>query len=202
MRHLKKHNKLNWKPAHTRAIVINLAKSLIQSHRIRTTKAKAKIVKPFVEKLITKAKNNTLHSKRVVASALRTWDLIPKLFNEIAVKFKDRPGGYTRILKIGFRDSDGSEMVYLEFVEDFKSNKAKVDDVEIVKEKSKEPVKEVAKANVKEKLKEPVKEKAKDKAKDKSKPKAKEKSKEKEKHEDKAKDKNKSKDKTAKTKKK
>ncbi len=118
MRHRKKRLKLNRLPSQRNAMLVNMAKSLFLKGRIKTTLAKAKILRPFVEKLITKAKNNTLHSKRIVAQRLRGWDVIPKLFNEIAPKYSNRPGGYTRIIKLGFRNSDSAEMAIIELVQE------------------------------------------------------------------------------------
>ena len=121
MRHRKKRLKLNRLPHQRNALIVNMTKSLFLHGRIKTTLAKAKLVKPFAEKIITRAKINNLHQKRIVASKLRGWDVIPKLFNEIGPKFANRPGGYTRIIKLGYRDSDSAEMAILELVqEEFK----------------------------------------------------------------------------------
>ncbi|MBU1076248.1 MAG: 50S ribosomal protein L17 [Spirochaetes bacterium] len=120
MRHLKKRNKLSRTSSHRNAILVNLCKSIIINGRIRTTKTKAKMVQPIIEKMITRAKVNTLHNKRIIASRFGSWDIIPKLFDQIGPKFKERPGGYTRVIKIGFRNSDGAEMALLEFLEEFK----------------------------------------------------------------------------------
>ncbi len=120
MRHLKKKKKLSMLSSHRDAVIINLCKSLIKHSRIKTTKAKAKMVQPLIEKMVTKAKNDSLHSKRIVARRLKSWEMIPKLFNLIGPKFKSRPGGYTRIIKLGFRKTDAAEMVQLEFLEEFK----------------------------------------------------------------------------------
>ncbi len=149
MRHLKKKNKLSRPAAHRDAVVANLCKSLIRYGRIKTTKAKAKLMQPFIEKIITRSKNNNLHSKRIAASRLKSWEPIPKLFDQIGPKFKSRAGGYTRIIKLGFRNSDGAEIVLLEFLEKFSD----------LKEKQKEE--ETEKSEVKKKAKEKAKEKTK-----------------------------------------
>ncbi len=124
MRHLKKKLKINRTTAHRNSMLANMLNSLLKYEKIKTTKAKAKLLKPIIEKIITKAKNNTLHSKRIVYRYLRKWDMIPKLFEKIAPKYKQRPGGYTRIVPIGFRESDNAEMVYLEFVESFEQEES------------------------------------------------------------------------------
>ncbi len=124
MRHLKKHIKINRTAAHRKSMISNMLNSLYKYEKIKTTKAKAKLLKPIAEKLITKAKTNTLHSKRQVYKFLKRWDQIPKLFDKIAPRYKERPGGYTRIISLGFRDSDGAEMVYLELVEEFEKSES------------------------------------------------------------------------------
>lgn len=125
MRHLKKRLKINRKSSHRNSMIANMLNSLFKYERIKTTKAKAKLIKPIAEKIITKAKNNTLASKRTVYKYLRRWDMIPKLFDEIGKRYKDRPGGYTRIIKLGFRDSDNAEMVLLELVKEYEEQKSK-----------------------------------------------------------------------------
>jgi len=125
MRHLKKRNKLSRHSSHRNAVLINLCSSIIKNGRIRTTKAKAKMVQPVIEKIITRAKVNSLHNKRVIASRLGSWELIPRLFDQVGPKFVKRPGGYTRIIKIGFRNSDGAEMALIELLEEFKDVSAK-----------------------------------------------------------------------------
>lgn len=151
MRHLKKRKKLSRPAAHRDALMANLCKFLIRYGRIKTTKAKAKMVQPFIEKMVTRSKNNNLHSKRIVASRLKSWESIPKLFDQIGPKFKSRAGGYTRIIKLGFRNSDGAEIVLLEFLEKFSD----------LKEKQKEE--ETKKSEVEKKAKEKVEEKIKQK---------------------------------------
>jgi large subunit ribosomal protein L17 len=117
MRHQKTRHKLSRDTAHRKALLRNLCKEVIQHERIKTTEAKAKAVKPEVEKLITLAKRGDLHARRQALSQLgqdsRTVHL---LFEEIAPRYSERPGGYTRILKLGARSGDATEMVYLELV--------------------------------------------------------------------------------------
>ena len=118
MRHAKKRNKLSRDAAHRRSLLANLSKQLIEHERIKTSQAKAKAVKPEIEKLITLAKRGDLHARRQAISTLQHPDkgVIYKLFEEIAPRYTERPGGYTRILKLGPRRSDSTEMVYLELV--------------------------------------------------------------------------------------
>jgi large subunit ribosomal protein L17 len=117
MRHQKTRHKLSRSASHRRSLLRNLAKEVIDHERIKTTEAKAKAVKPEVEKLITLAKRGDLHSRREALSALgQDKFVVYKLFEEVAPRYVDRPGGYTRILKLGPRRSDSTEMVYLELV--------------------------------------------------------------------------------------
>jgi large subunit ribosomal protein L17 len=116
MRHQKQRNKLSRDSAHRKALMRNLSREMIEHERIRTTQAKAKAVKPQVEKLITLAKRGDLHARRQALSALGNDKfLVHKLFEEVAPRYAERPGGYTRIIKLGQR-SDSSEMVFLELV--------------------------------------------------------------------------------------
>ncbi|MEO0467999.1 MAG: 50S ribosomal protein L17 [Bacteroidota bacterium] len=117
MRHGKKFNHLGRKSAHRKAMLSNMASSLIEHKRITTTLAKAKALRKFVEPLITKAKDNTTHSRRVVFSYLQNKDAIKELFGPIASAVYDRPGGYTRILKLGPRPGDSAEMALIELVD-------------------------------------------------------------------------------------
>lgn len=121
MRHRKKFNHLGRKKAHREAMLANMACSLIEHKRIKTTVAKAKALKMYVEPLITKAKTDNTHSRRVVFSYLKQKETISMLFNEISEKVGDRPGGYTRILKLGNRLGDNAEMCIVELV-DFNEN--------------------------------------------------------------------------------
>ncbi|MGK2878804.1 MAG: 50S ribosomal protein L17 [Solirubrobacterales bacterium] len=117
MRHNKKRNKLSRDPAHRKALFANLIKETIDHERIKTTEAKAKAVKPELEKIITLAKQGDLHARRQALAALGNDKfIVHKLFEEVAPRYADRPGGYTRILKLGPRRSDSTEMVYLELV--------------------------------------------------------------------------------------
>jgi large subunit ribosomal protein L17 len=117
VRHQRKRHKLSRSPAHRKALLRNLCKEVIDHERIQTTEAKAKAVKPEVEKLITLAKRGDLHARRQALSALgQDKFVVYKLFDEVAPRYADRPGGYTRILKLGPRRSDATEMVLLELV--------------------------------------------------------------------------------------
>jgi large subunit ribosomal protein L17 len=112
-----KHRKLNRTSAHRKALFMNLSNSLIKEERIKTTLPKAKELRPFVEKMITLGKKGDLSSRRIAISILRNEEIVAKLFNVIAKKFKDRNGGYVRILKYGFRTGDTAPMALVEFVE-------------------------------------------------------------------------------------
>ena len=117
MRHQKTRHKLSRDAAHRKALLANLCKELIEHERIETTVAKAKAVKPDVEKLITLARRGDLHARRQALSALgQDKFVVYKLFEEIAPRYAERPGGYTRILKLGPRKSDSTEMALLELV--------------------------------------------------------------------------------------
>ena len=117
MRHQKTRNKLSRDSAHRKALLMNLSKEIIEHERIETTQAKAKAVKPEIEKLITLAKRGDLHARRQALSTLAQDKFaVHKLFVEVAPRYADRPGGYTRILKLGPRRSDATEMVYIELV--------------------------------------------------------------------------------------
>ncbi len=124
MRHNKKFNHLSRTASHRSAMLSNMACSLIKHKRITTTLAKAKALKKYVEPLITKSKDDTMNSRRVVFSYLQDKVAATELSREIRVKVLDRPGGYTRIIKTGFRASDASEMCFIELV-DFDENMAK-----------------------------------------------------------------------------
>jgi large subunit ribosomal protein L17 len=117
MRHQKTRNKLSRDSAHRRALLMNLSKEIIEHERITTTEAKAKAVRPVVEKLITLAKRGDLHARRQALSTLSQDKFaVHKLFDEVAPRYAERPGGYTRILKLGPRRSDATEMVLIELV--------------------------------------------------------------------------------------
>ena len=117
MRHGKKFNHLGRQKGHREAMLKNMATSLLTHKRIFTTTAKAKALRVYVEPLITKSKNNTTHSRRVVFSYLQSKDVVNELFTNIAIKVADRPGGYTRILKTHNRLGDNAEMCMMELVD-------------------------------------------------------------------------------------
>ena len=117
MRHNKAINNLGRKSGHRKALLANMATSLILHKRIQTTVAKAKALKMYVEPLITKSKEDTTHSRRIVFSYLKNKEAVTELFRTIAPKIADRPGGYTRVLKTGFRQGDGADMALIELVD-------------------------------------------------------------------------------------
>ena len=117
MRHGKKVNHLGRKTAHRKSMLANMACSLIEHKRINTTVAKAKALKQFVEPLVTKSKEDTTHNRRIVFSRLRQKDAVTELFREVAVKVGERPGGYTRIIRLGNRLGDNAEMAMIELVD-------------------------------------------------------------------------------------
>ena len=117
MRHNKAINHLGRKSGHRKALLANMACSLIQYKRIETTVAKAKALKMYVEPLITKSKDDSTHSRRTVFSYLKNKYAVTELFRTIAPKIADRPGGYTRVLKTGFRLGDGADMAIIELVD-------------------------------------------------------------------------------------
>ena len=117
MRHNKAINHLGRKSGHRKALLANLATSLILNKRIETTVAKAKALKMYVEPLITKSKEDSTHSRRVVFSYLKNKEAVTELFRTIAPKIAERPGGYTRVLKTGFRQGDGADMALIELVD-------------------------------------------------------------------------------------
>ncbi|WP_298239228.1 50S ribosomal protein L17 [uncultured Algibacter sp.] len=117
MRHGKKVNHLGRKTAHRKSMLANMACSLIEHKRINTTVAKAKALKQFVEPMITKSKEDTTHNRRIVMATLRQKDAVTELFRDVAVKVADRPGGYTRIIKLGNRLGDNADMAMIELVD-------------------------------------------------------------------------------------
>ena len=117
MRHNKAINHLGRQSGHRKALLANMATSLILNKRIQTTVAKAKALKMYVEPLITKCKEDTTHSRRVVFSYLKNKEAVTELFRTVAPKIADRPGGYTRVLKTGFRQGDGADMALIELVD-------------------------------------------------------------------------------------
>ncbi len=131
MRHRKSHRKLNRTPSHRMAMLANMAAALIEHERIRTTEAKAKELRPFVEKLITKAKRTHassssdadgiaagVHQRRLVARTIPNRALIRKLFDDIGPRYAERPGGYTRVIKLGRRLGDNAPQAFIELVRD------------------------------------------------------------------------------------
>jgi len=117
MRHGKKFNHLGRKTAHRKSMLANMACSLIEHKRINTTVAKAKALKQFVEPVITKSKEDTTHNRRLVMAKLRQKDAVIELFRDVAAKVADRPGGYTRIIKLGNRLGDNADMAMIELVD-------------------------------------------------------------------------------------
>ena len=117
MRHGKKLNHLGRKSAHRKALMRNLAAALIEHKRINTTLAKAKALRVYLEPLVTKSKDNTTHSRRVVFGYLQNKQAVNELFETVGPKVAERPGGYLRVIKTGFRRSDASEMAMIEFVD-------------------------------------------------------------------------------------
>jgi large subunit ribosomal protein L17 len=117
MKHARAGRKLGRDSAHRKALYSNLAGALIEHGRIQTTEAKAKAVKPFAEKMITLGRRGDLAARRQALAQLRSQYVVHQLFAEVAPRFAERPGGYTRIVKLGPRQGDAAEMVYLEFVD-------------------------------------------------------------------------------------
>jgi large subunit ribosomal protein L17 len=117
MRHGKKFNHLGRTASHRKAMLSNMAASLILHKRLSTTVAKAKALRKYVEPLLTKAKNDTTHSRRTVFAYLQDKESVKELFDEVSVKIANRPGGYTRILKTGYRLGDNAEMCVIELVD-------------------------------------------------------------------------------------
>ncbi len=116
MRHHRSGKKLGRDSAHRRALYANLAGALIEHGRIRTTEAKAKAVRPIAEQMITLGRRGDLHARRQAMAYLRSQEVVHKLFAEVGPRFAERPGGYSRIVKVGPRQGDAAEMVYLELV--------------------------------------------------------------------------------------
>ena len=126
MRHNKKFNHLGRKSAHRNAMLANMAVSLIRHKRITTTLAKAKALRVYVEPILTKAKEDTTHSRRIVFGYLQDKQAVTELFKDVAVKIADRPGGYTRIIKLGTRQGDAASMAFIELV-DYDENMMKTE---------------------------------------------------------------------------
>lgn len=117
MRHARTGKKLGRDSSHRRALYANLACSLIEHGRIKTTEAKAKAVKPFAEQMITLGRRGDLHARRQALAELRSQEIVHKLFSDVGPRMAERPGGYSRIVKLGARQGDAAEMVYLELVD-------------------------------------------------------------------------------------
>jgi large subunit ribosomal protein L17 len=117
MRHLKKGRSLHRKSSHRKALLCNLAVSILTNGRVRTTEAKAKEVRGLVDRIITWGKRGDLHARRLTARQVRSRTILKKVFDELAPRYRDRPGGYTRIMKIGFRHGDNAPVVIMELVD-------------------------------------------------------------------------------------
>ena len=137
MKHRRGFNPLERMAAHRKALHRNMVTSLFRYERIRTTKTKAMAIKRSAEKLITRAKEDTVHNRRIVSSRLFDEGIVAKLFTNIALRMKERPGGYTRIIKLGERPGDASEIVILELV-DYKLNTDGASDKKAKKKAAKE----------------------------------------------------------------
>ena len=111
-----KGTRLGGSPAHHHRLLANLAASVITEEKITTTHTRARLVRPLVEKLITRARKGDLHSRRIVLKTIQSTDVVTKLFDEVAPRYNHRPGGYTRIVKLGPRRGDGAEMAVIELV--------------------------------------------------------------------------------------
>lgn len=159
MRHNKKFNHLGRTASHRASMLANMASSLIMHKRITTTLAKAKALKKYVEPLITRSKNDTTTSRRVVFRYLQDKYAVKELFGTIAAKVADRPGGYTRVIKLGLRQGDAAEIAFIELV-DFDENMAKAPKAEKKTRRSRRSTKKTAEAAPAEENTEAVEEKA------------------------------------------
>jgi large subunit ribosomal protein L17 len=144
MKHRRGFNPLERMAAHRKALHRNMVTSLFRYERIRTTKVKAKAVKRSAERLITRAKVDSVHNRRIVSGRLYDEGIVVKLFTDIAVRMKERPGGYTRIIKLGERSGDAAEVVILELV-DYKLKTDEASEKKAKKAAKKEPKKETDK---------------------------------------------------------
>lgn len=147
MRHLVAGSKLGKQPAHRRAVLRNLVTNVIERERITTTIARARAARPLVERMITLGKRDTLHARRQAAAFLQTKDATRKLFAEIAPRFSDRAGGYTRIVRAGWRIGDGAELAILELIGSELKKKEKKAKREKAQEAPEAEEKETAKAS-------------------------------------------------------
>ena len=148
MRHNKAFNHLGRKSGHRKATLANMASSLILHKRIQTTVAKAKALKMYLEPLVTKSKNDSTHSRRIVFSHIKNKYAVSELFRVIAPKIADRPGGYLRVLHTGFRKSDGAEMALIEFVDFNETALATADNKEAAKKTTRRSRRSKKAANV------------------------------------------------------
>jgi large subunit ribosomal protein L17 len=117
MRHLKKGRRLHRSSSHRKALLQNLAVSVLIHERVQTTEAKAKEVRGLVDRIITWGKRDNLHARRLAVRQVRSRTVVKKVFDELAPRYRDRPGGYTRIMKVGYRHGDSAPMVVLELVD-------------------------------------------------------------------------------------
>jgi large subunit ribosomal protein L17 len=117
MRHLKKGRHLHRKSSHRKALLCNLAISILTNGRVQTTEAKAKEVRGLVDRIITWGKRGDLHARRLTARQVRSRTIVKKVFDELAPRYRERPGGYTRIMKMGFRHGDSAPVVIMELVD-------------------------------------------------------------------------------------
>jgi large subunit ribosomal protein L17 len=175
MRHRAAHRKLGRRTEHRISLLRNLAASLISHGRIRTTEAKAKELRPFVEKLVTLGKRDSLHARRHALRILPRREVVTKLFGEVSPRFSQRPGGYTRILKLAHRQGDGAPLAFIEFVDyKFEGASEAAPGKEAPKAEKKTPEKKKPEKESKAKAEQtPAEEAPKDKAKTKGKTKAK-----------------------------
>jgi len=127
MRHLKAGRKLNRTSAHRRALFRNLVTSILDREQVKTTDAKAKAVRPLVDHVITLGKRGTLHARRQALAFVRSEDVVKKLFDEVAARFKERNGGYTRVVKLGVRRGDAAPMSMIELVDRGDTSKSEAD---------------------------------------------------------------------------
>lgn len=112
----KRGRRLGGSPSHQKAILSNLAQELFWDERVTTTVAKAKMLRPYVEKMISKARTGSLHERRLILRDIEDTEVVTRLFDEVAPRYRDRPGGYTRIVRLGPRRGDGAEMAIIELV--------------------------------------------------------------------------------------
>jgi large subunit ribosomal protein L17 len=127
MRHLKSGRKLSRTSAHRKALFRNMVTSLLDREQVQTTDAKAKALRPFVDRMITLGKRGTLHARRQALAFIRSEDVVKKLFDDVAQRFKERPGGYTRIVKLGVRHGDAAPMSLIELVDRGEASKSEAE---------------------------------------------------------------------------